>query len=80
MRRRKYLRGAAVEIMDEREKIHAPRPLCQRQTLTNMSGFNEEISHYLSRTATRRIEVAEIIGKSNKYDANGKEIKLGRMN
>lgn len=68
------LRGTAVEVTDEQEKIHGLRLLCQRHTPANMDHFDEAISRSLSRTAVWRIDVAEITGKRN-----GKEKKVGRM-
>ena len=73
------LRGAAVEVTDEQEKVHALRLLCQRHTPTNMNHFDEAVSRSLFRTAVWRIDVVEITGKRKKYDANGKEMKFGRM-
>ena len=73
------LRGTAVEVTDEQEKVHALRLLCQRHTPANMDHFDDAIFRSLSRTAVWRIDVMEITGKRKKYDANGKEMKFGRM-
>lgn len=73
------LRGTAVEVTDEQEKIHALRLLCQRHTPTNMENFDEAVTRSLARTGVWRIDVAEITGKRKKYDADGKEMKFGRM-
>ena len=67
------LRGVAVEVTDEQEKIHALRLLCQRHTPTNMDNFDEAISRSLFRTAVWRIDVADVTGKRKKYDSNGKK-------
>lgn len=73
------LRGAAVEVTDEQEKIHALELICRRHTPANMDQFDEAVSRSLSRTAIWRIDVVEITGKRKKYDADGKEMKFGRM-
>lgn len=73
------LRGIAVEVTEDAEKIHALRLLCQRHTPNNMKNFEEAISKSLFRTAVWRIDVQEITGKRKKYDAEGKEMKFGRM-
>lgn len=73
------IRGTAVEVMDETEKIHALRLLCQRHTPANMENFDDAIRRSLSKTAVWRIEMQEVTGKRKKYDAAGKEMKFGRM-
>lgn len=72
------LRGKAVEVTDEKEKIHALRLLCERHTPTNMANFDDAVSRSLFRTAVWKIDIAEITGKRKKYDAEGKEMKFGR--
>ena len=73
------LRGQAVEVTDEQEKIHGLRLLCERHTPTNMENFDNAITRSLSRTGVWKVEVREITGKRKKYDAQGKEMKFGRM-
>lgn len=72
------IRGVAVEITKDAEKIYALKLLCERHTPTNMSGFNTAIEKSLLRTAVWRIDITEITGKRKKYDKNGKEMKFGR--
>ena len=73
------LRGTASEVLDESEKIHALRLLCQRHVPANMAHFGAALDQSLSRTAVWKIELAEISGKRKKYDAHGREMKYGRM-
>ena len=72
------VRGVAVEVEDDAEKVHALRLLCQRHTSTNMAEFDDAIVKSLSRTAIWRIDISEISGKRKKYDSHGKEMKFGR--
>ncbi len=60
-------------------KIHALRLICQRHTPANMAEFDEAIRRSLPRTAIWRIEIREITGKRKKFDAQGQEMKFGRM-
>lgn len=73
------LRGIAVEVSDEQEKIHGLRLICERHTPANMENFDDAIARSLSRTGVWRVEVQEITGKRKKYDAQGREMKFGRM-
>lgn len=72
------IRGIAIEVIEDSEKISALKLLCERHTPTNMSGFNTAIEKSLFRTAVWRIDIAEITGKRKKYDKNGSEMKFGR--
>ena len=73
------LRGDAQEVTEKEEKVEALRQLCQRHTPTNMHAFDEAIAGSLPRTAIWKITIGEITGKRKKYDAQGKEMKFGRM-
>lgn len=64
------IKGVAVEITDNAEKIHALKKLCERHTPTNMDNFDTAIENSLFRTAVWRIDVTEITGKRKKYDKN----------
>lgn len=72
------IRGVAIEITEDSEKIYALKKLCERHTPDNMSNFNTAIEKSLFRTAVWRIDVTEITGKRKKYDKNGVEMKFGR--
>lgn len=73
------LRGAAQEVTEEGEKVEALRQLCQRHTPTNMQAFEKAIEGSLFRTAIWKIAIQELTGKRKQYDAQGKEMKFGRM-
>lgn len=73
------IKGKAEEVLDEDEKIHALKILCERHTPANMAEFGDAIKRSLPRTAVWRIDVAEITGKRKKYDSEGREMKFGRM-
>lgn len=71
--------GKASEVTEDQEKIHALRLICERHTPANMAEFDTAIQRSLPRTAVWRIEIQEITGKRKKFDAQGKEMKFGRM-
>ncbi len=71
--------GTASEVLQDCEKIHALRLLCERHTPANMHTFEEAIARSLSNTGIWKINVSQITGKRKKYDAQGKEMKFGRM-
>ena len=73
------LRGTAQEVTEAGEKVEALRLLCQRHTPTNMHAFDQAIAGSLSRAAVWKIEIQALTGKRKKYDAQGKEMKFGRM-
>lgn len=57
------VRGTAVIVEDEAEKIEALRLLCQKLTPSNMGNFDEAIERSLVRTAIWRIDMKEITAK-----------------
>lgn len=73
------IKGRASEVTEEQEKIHALKILCERHTPSNMGEFDDAMKRSLSRTAVWRVDIEEITGKRKKYDAEGKEMKFGRM-
>lgn len=73
------LRGKAEEVLEDDEKVHALRIICERHTPANMAEFDKAIEKSLFRTAVWRIRIREITGKRKKYDKNGEEMKYGRM-
>lgn len=72
------IRGRAEEILEDTQKIHALRLLCQRHTPANMHNFDAAARKSLARTAVWRVPIREITGKRKKYDSQGKEMKFGR--
>lgn len=73
------IRGRAEEVLEDGQKIHALRLLCQRHTPANMHNFDGEVRKSLSRTAVWRVSIRTISGKRKKYDSEGREMKFGRM-
>lgn len=73
------LTGAAEEVENPAEKVHALRLLCQRHTPNNMESFDLEVARSLEATGVWKIRVDEMTGKRKRYDAQGKEMKFGRM-
>lgn len=71
--------GAALEVLEDAEKVEALRLLCQRHVPGNMAAFDAEIARSLSHTAVWKIQIETITGKRKKYDSHGKEMKFGRM-
>lgn len=71
--------GKASEITDEEEKIYALRLLCQRHSPNNMINFNKAVEKSLFRTGVWKVDIDSITAKRKKYDADGKEMKFGRM-
>lgn len=72
------IRGKALEVTDDEEKIHGLWLICTRHTPSNMQNFDKAIEKSLSRTAIWKIQIEEITGKRKKYDKDGKEMKFGR--
>jgi hypothetical protein len=70
-----------VEIVTERdEQIKGLRAIAQRFLPSHMAAFDSAVERSLSRTAVYRITLTEApTGKRKQYDANGDEMKYGRM-
>lgn len=70
-----------VEIVeDECAKKEALRAICMRFLPNHMDGIEDALSRSLHRTAVVRISLTEPpVGKRKQYDANGDEMKYGRM-
>ena len=72
--------GKADIVKDEQEKIEALRLICERFLPQHMDSFNDAIERSLARTAVVKISLTEPpSGKRKQYDANGEEMKYGRM-
>ena len=72
--------GMAEIVEDEGTKKEALRAICRRFLPHQMEGFEEAVSRSLHRTAVVRITLTEPpVGKRKQYDANGDEMKYGRM-
>lgn len=72
--------GTAEIVTDDNEKIEALRLICERFLPRHMDAFDSAIARSLNRTAVVRITlVQEPTGKRKEFDANGDEMKYGRM-
>ena len=72
--------GKAEIVADDNEKREALRAICQRFLPTHMDAFDAAVARSMSRTAVVRITLTEPpVGKRKQYDANGDEMKYGRM-
>lgn len=71
--------GKAYLISEKEEKIHGLSLICQRFAKENMAHFQEAIQRSLARTAVIRVDITKVTSKRKKYDANGIEMKWGRM-
>lgn len=72
--------GKAEIIDDEAEKISAMRAICERFLPQHMDAFDISIARSLAHTAVVRITLSEPpVGKRKEYDAQGEEMKWGRM-
>lgn len=73
------LRGTAQEVCDDAEKLLALRLISERFATENMAEFDAMVRDFLPATGVWRIDVAEITAKRRKNDANGVEMKFGRL-
>ena len=72
--------GKAVMVTDDNEKREALRAICQRFLPKHMEAFEAAVERSMKRTAVVRITLTEPpVGKRKQYDANGDEMKYGRM-
>ena len=72
--------GKAKIVADDNEKREALRAICQRFLPNHMDAFDAAVARSMSRTAVVRITLTEPpVGKRKQYDANGDEMKYGRM-
>lgn len=60
------VRGKAVKVTDDEEKITALKAICERFAPTNMPDFPNAIKMSLSRTAIWRIDIENATGKQKK--------------
>lgn len=60
------VRGKAVKVTDDKEKIAALKAICERFTPSNMPDFSNAIKMSLPRTAVWRIDIENATGKQKK--------------
>jgi nitroimidazol reductase NimA-like FMN-containing flavoprotein (pyridoxamine 5'-phosphate oxidase superfamily) len=73
------VKGEAVFMETQSEKIEGLRAISQKYTPLNMKYFDAAAGSSISRTCVIRIDILEITAKRKKYDAKGEEMKWGRM-
>lgn len=72
--------GKAEVVEEEDEKKEALRAICQRFLPKHMDAFDAAVRRSMERTAVVRITLTEPpVGKRKEYDANGEELKYGRL-
>lgn len=72
--------GKAEVVEDKEEKREALRAICQRFLPKHMDAFDAAVGRSMERTAVVRITLTEPpVGKRKEYDANGEELKYGRL-
>lgn len=72
--------GKAEIVTDDYEKREALRAICQRFLPKHMHAFDAAVRRSLPRTAVVRVTLTQPpVGKRKQYDANGDEMKYGRM-
>lgn len=67
--------GKAEEVMEDEEKLHALRLICEKYAPNHLDGFDNEIKAAFKATAIFKITIENISGKASDYDENGKPIK-----
>lgn len=60
------VRGKAVKVTDDEEKIAALKAICERFTPSNMPDFSNAIKMSLPRTAVWRVDIENATGKQKK--------------
>lgn len=58
--------GRAEVVMDDTEKIHALRLICEKYAASNMVNFDEAVQKSLSRTGIVKVTLREVSGKQKK--------------
>lgn len=71
--------GKIHKVMEDEQKIHALRLLCEKYTKQWMDYFPQAIESGLSITSIYAIEIEKVSGKRKKFDSAGVEMKWGRM-
>jgi nitroimidazol reductase NimA-like FMN-containing flavoprotein (pyridoxamine 5'-phosphate oxidase superfamily) len=73
------IKGKAEEVLQDEEKTHALRLICERYTPEYMHAFDSEIARSLNHTGIWKVVIREISGKRKKLGKDGKELKFGKM-
>lgn len=73
------VKGRVQPVEDEEERVKALRLICEKYTPDKMKYFPYAIKAGMGRVNVYRIDIEELTAKRKKYDAEGKEMKWGRM-
>jgi hypothetical protein len=73
-------KGIVELVTDRDEQIKGLKAVSERFLPNHMDAFDEAVERSLSHTSVYRITLTEPpVGKRKQYDANGDEMKYGRM-
>jgi nitroimidazol reductase NimA-like FMN-containing flavoprotein (pyridoxamine 5'-phosphate oxidase superfamily) len=73
-------KGVVNLVTDRAEQIKGLKAISERFLPNHMDAFDAAVERSLSHTAVYRITLTEpAVGKRKQYDANGDEMKYGRM-
>jgi hypothetical protein len=73
-------KGIVELVTDRDEQIRGLIAVSERFLPNHMDAFAAAVERSLSRTAVYRITLSEpAVGKRKRYDANGDELKYGRL-
>jgi nitroimidazol reductase NimA-like FMN-containing flavoprotein (pyridoxamine 5'-phosphate oxidase superfamily) len=73
-------KGIVELVTDRDEQIRGLKAVSERFLPNHMDAFDAAVERSLSRTAVYRITLSEpAVGKRKQYDANGDELKYGRL-
>jgi len=73
------LTGNAVFVTSHEEKLRGLRAITEKYTPLNLPYFEAAAESGLARVVVIRIDIETLTAKRKKFDANGVEMKWGRM-
>lgn len=71
--------GTAVFVTSHEEKLKGLRAISEKFTPHNMPYFEAAAESGMARTVVIRVDIETLTAKRKKYDADGVEMKWGRM-
>lgn len=72
-------RGKARMLIDDEEKLHGLKVICQKFTPGKMDLFDLAANGALKITAVYEVRIESLTAKRKKFDPSGKEMKFKRM-
>ncbi|WP_312699577.1 pyridoxamine 5'-phosphate oxidase family protein [Sedimentibacter sp.] len=73
------VKGKIRLLGDDNEKLNAMKLICEKYVSGKMDLFNIAAGSIMRAVNIYKIEIEEITAKRKKYDADGEEMKWGRM-